>query len=373
MINTANNARLSHRVLWGLTFLYIVPGLFSRSPWKPDDAIGFGLSWHFAQAPFSQWSFGQIGDRVFAQEGLLSAWLGGLLGKLGLLLDIPPDWLDDFMRLGNVFWLALTAWAVWQTTFWLAKRAELQPENPLGNAPTRTEYARTVADSSVLCLLGTLGLLVRSHFQVAELAELSGIAVMLYAAVRALDKPIGAGWYLGTGIVLAFFARGFAHWLPFLALLLFSACIHPALRFGLFKRLLRAALVVAIAFFPWFFWLQHSPESQEWWNSWLRWNLDRYLLLDANTNLSTHLVTTTIKTLAWFLWPVLPLSGWTLWRYRHALVEAGLRIPTAATAAGLLVLFSPTPPKKPTTCHLFRACACCRRWGFLPCGVAWWA
>ncbi|WP_285199452.1 hypothetical protein, partial [Klebsiella pneumoniae] len=109
------------------------------------------------------------------------------------------------MRLGNIAWLILAGWAIWNTTYRLAKRVELQPEDPLGAAPTRVDYARAVADASVLCLLATLGLLMKAHMQGPEVAELAGMALMLLAAVRALDRPIGAGWMLGWGVALTFF------------------------------------------------------------------------------------------------------------------------------------------------------------------------
>ena len=41
VLTAANNARLSRRLLWALIFLYILPGLFARSPWKQEDASGF--------------------------------------------------------------------------------------------------------------------------------------------------------------------------------------------------------------------------------------------------------------------------------------------------------------------------------------------
>jgi hypothetical protein len=161
VITAANNTRLSRRLLWGLILLYILPGLFARTPWKPDDAAGFGQSFTFSQLPFSEWAMSLIGDRLYVEGGLLSAWLAGAFGKLALAVNLPYNWLDDAMRLGNVFWMILAGWAIWNTTYRLAKRVELQPEDPLGTAPTRVDYARAVADASVLCFLGTLGLLVR--------------------------------------------------------------------------------------------------------------------------------------------------------------------------------------------------------------------
>ncbi len=247
------------------------------------------------------------------------------------------------MRLGNVFWMILAGWAIWNTTYRLAKRVELQPEDPLGTAPTRVDYARAVADASVLCFLGTLGLLVRSHMQVPEIAELAGISIMLLGAVRSLDRPIGAGWMLGAGIAIAFFARGWAHWLPFLLLLLVSSTTHSSLRFGLLRRITRAAAVFAIPFALWFFWLISQKNGELWWNAWNEWNVRRFLILDPTQSFDLAKLVITLKTLSWFLWPTLPMACWTIWRYRNALSEPAIRIPLAGAAAGVVVLVITNP------------------------------
>jgi len=343
VITAANNTRLSRRLLWGLILLYILPGLFARTPWKPDDAAGFGQSFTLSQLPFSEWAMSLIGDRMYVEGGLLSAWLAGLFGKLALAVDLPHNWLDDAMRLGNVFWMILAGWAIWNTTYRLAKRVELQPEDPLGTAPTRVDYARAVADASVLCFLGTLGLLVRSHMQVPEIAELAGISIMLLGAVRSLDRPIGAGWMLGAGIAIAFFARGWAHCLPFLLLLLVSSMTHSSLRFGLLRRMTRAAAVFAIPFAIWFFWLMSQKNGELWWNAWNEWNVRRFLILDPTQSFDLVKLVITLKTLTWFLWPILPMACWTIWRYRKALTEPSIRIPLAGGAAGVVVLLITNP------------------------------
>lgn len=346
MITATNNARLSRRVLWAIIFLYILPGLFARSPWNPDDAIGFGQAYHFVQTPLQNWSISLIGDRLFTQEGLLSAWLAALFGSVGLKLGAPPNWLDDIMRLSNVFWLVLAGWAIWHTAYRLARRTELQPEDPFGNAPTRIDYARSVADASVLCLLSTLGLLVRSHFQVAELAELAGLSLILLASVRSLDRPLGAGWMLGFGVAIAFFARGWVHWLPFLLALSLSSVTHPSLRFCLHKRIIRALLVAGSAFVIWFFWAMSHPQGEVWWTQWQIWNINRFIILDPNTSLGLDLLITAAKTSAWFLWPILPMSAWTIWRYRNATREPAIRIPIFATVGALLTLLLTNPAEE---------------------------
>lgn len=343
MITASSHSRLSRRVLWGIILLFALPGLFARAPWTPDDAVGFGQAYALMGQPLSQWAIGFVGDRLYAEDGLLSAWLAALLGLGARGLGLPHEWLDDVMRLGNLFWLILAGWAIWNTTYRLARRVELQPENPFGNAPSRVDYARAVADASVLCLISTLGLMVRAHFQVPELAELAGIALMLLAAVRALDRPIGAGWMLGWSFVVIYFARGWAHWLPFMLALLISAGTHNSLRFGLLRRLLRAALVFGLPFSLWFMWVMEQPKGNLWWDEFNTWNMTRYLILDPLDSLGLDKLAFTAQTLSWFYWPTLPMAAWTLWQYRHATKEPAIRIPLAGCIAGFVVIFFTNP------------------------------
>lgn len=346
VITAANNTRLSRRLFWALILLYVLPGLFARSPWKPEDAEGFGQGFAMATQPFSLWAYSTIGDRLYAEGGLLSAWLSGLLGKLAMLAQLPHHWVDDAMRMGNVFWIILAGWAIWNTTYRLAKRSELQPEDPLGTAPTRIDYARSVADASVLCLLATLGLLLRSHMQVPEIAGLAGLALIMLAAVRSLDRPIGAGWMLGLGILIAHFAYGWSHWVLFLSVLLASSTTHSSLRFGLMRRIARAVVVAVIPFSIWFFWLMSQARGEQWWGLWLEWNLNQFLLLNPNKALDLSTISTAAKTLVWFLWPVLPMAAWSAWRYRRAFAEPAIRIPMAAALGGLITLLLTDPSRE---------------------------
>jgi 4-amino-4-deoxy-L-arabinose transferase-like glycosyltransferase len=343
VITATQNSRLSRRLLWGLIFLYILPGLFARSPWKPEDAAGFGQSFSFVRKPWSEWAISTIGDRLYAEGGLLLAWFAGFIGKIVHFLGLPDVWLDDAMRLGNVLWFVLAGWAIWNTTYLLAKRAELQPENPLGTAPSRVDYARTVADASLLCLLSTLGLLVRAHMQQAEIAELAGISIMLLGAVRALDRPIGAGWMLGLGTTIAFFARGWTHCIPFLLFLLVSSITHPSVRFGLLRRLMRAGAVFFAVFGLWLFWALQQEQGHTWLQLWSDWNLQRFLILDPRKSLDQPTLILTLKTSAWFLWPTLPMAAWAIWRYRKAFNEVAIRIPMVAALAGFVVLIITNP------------------------------
>ncbi len=328
--------RLPGWLLWLLVAVYALPGLLGRDPWKSEDAIGFGQAITMATGSVQHWATPNIAGVAIAEEGPLTLWVGALFGKVWHETGGSPRWLDDAIRLGYAVWLVLLAWTIWETAFRLAKRPELQPPDPLGLAPGRLEYARTVADASVLCLLATLGLLLRSHQTVAEVGELLGIALILLAAVRSLDRPITAGWGLGAGMLVTVLARGWVHGLWVVAALLIGSMAHPSLRFGLGHRLARAFIVLGVGWAAWSVWVTNMPYGDQWLQHWWEWNFNQFS--GPSLNHLTSELPSDLKTGVWFLWPLWPLSVWAVWHHRHKMDSAGLRIPLAAVAGIVLSL-----------------------------------
>ena len=78
--------------------------------------------------------------------------------------------------------LLLTFAAVWYATYCLAREAEAQPlPFALGGEAQPVDYARSVADGSVLALMATLGLAQLGHEATAVLARMAFVALWLYA------------------------------------------------------------------------------------------------------------------------------------------------------------------------------------------------
>ena len=105
----------------------------------------------------------------------------------------------------------------------------------------------------------------------------------------------------------------------------------------------RAMLVFSIPFALWFFWLMSQKNGEVWWNAWNEWNVRRFLILDPTKSFDLPALVVTLKTLSWFLWPILPMACWTVWRYRTALSEPSIRIPLAGAVAGVVVLLITNP------------------------------
>ncbi|MBI3230842.1 MAG: glycosyltransferase, partial [Burkholderiales bacterium] len=68
--------------LFSLCFLYILPGLIGRDPWKNDDAAGFGIMWTMAHGSWQDWLWPNIAGLPMPEEGPLTFWLGALCIKL---------------------------------------------------------------------------------------------------------------------------------------------------------------------------------------------------------------------------------------------------------------------------------------------------
>jgi 4-amino-4-deoxy-L-arabinose transferase-like glycosyltransferase len=330
--------RLPRWLLWLLVGVYALPGLLARDPWRPEDATGFGIAATMAEGGWRDWVLPNVYGAAVAEEGPLTAWVGALFGKAWIAAGLSNYWLDDIIRCASVLWLLLLVWVIWSTAFRLARRPELQLPDPLGIAPSRDDYALTVADAAVLCLLATLGLLLRAHQTVAEVGELTGLALILLAAVRALDRPKSAGWTLGVGIVVAIGAGGLVHTIALLGVLIVSSSLNPMLRFGLGQRLLRAACVVVVAAAAWLYCLHQFPEGPAWLGRWLTWNREQLALPFLGAGGSGQDIGRLFKNAVWFLWPIWPLSCWTLWHHRGSLREPGLRIPAIAAAAHVVSL-----------------------------------
>lgn len=336
--------RLPPRMLWGLVLLYALPGLLLRDPWRPADAIHFGAAATMAYGGLSDWLVPNVFGVRWTEEGPLTLWAAALLGKLWLVMGGSPQWLDDVMRLSCLFWLTAICWTIWSTAQRIAKRPDMQPVNPLGLATPRSDYSRSIADCAVLCLLASLGLMIKSHQMAAELPELLGISIMALAAVRAINRPMTAGWALGAGAAIIVLSRGWSHGIFIFGAMLLAALSDPMSRFGLGHRLIRALIGGGgvVGLWAWAVW-NLSPEGPAYLAAWWNWNLQTFSAYNSAAPLFSKALNG-LKTFSWFFWPAWPLAAWTLWHHRQQLRDQALRIPAAGLVGGLIgMLFYDAP------------------------------
>lgn len=283
---------------WALLLLcvaYVVPGFVGRTPWRGDDMAAFGFMRALALG-HTDWLAPLLAGMPPETDGLLPYWLGAWG------LRIAGLWLPAELasRLPFVALLALTLTCTWWAVYHLARSPQAQPVAfAFGGEAEPRDYARAIADGALLALMASLGLAQFSHETTGYLAQLTGTALLLYAAAalparRLLPALAAAGGLLGLTLSGA----------PSAALLLGLGSSAVAWRGGASgtptpARHAAAALLLALTL---------AAALIAWWLDLWRWRIVLPGTQDAGS---------LARLLLWFSWPTWALALWTLWRWRH--------------------------------------------------------
>ncbi|QNA90529.1 glycosyltransferase [Massilia sp. Dwa41.01b] len=322
--------------LFALGLLYILPGLIGRDPWK-DDAGSFGLMWTMARGGLHDWLYPNIAGLPALDEGPLAFWLGALCIKLfgWLLGDVLAA------RVSNIGIFVVGGMSLWYTAFHLGRRPEAQPLRlAFGGQPEPDDYGRTLADTTVLVYLGSLGLLLYSHETLAVTLQGSLVAYFLYRAVRYIETAcLRNAALVGLSLGALTLTRGpLAPTALLLALLLctrfFRIPVATALRHMLVAGL--AAVLLTLI------WILPATLVQPYGGSpvsaWLGWNLDQ-LALPSWASIKAF-----FRIGVWFAWPAWPFAGWAIWAWRRQQNMLHIVLPlTFFCALTALTLCGPTP------------------------------
>ncbi len=327
-VTEAAAAKLPRWMLFALLVAYIAPGLFGRDPWSLEDASAFGVMWTMANGSVADWWLPAVAGERLPEEGPLPFWVGAVFIRvLGELLgDVTAA------RLASVFWFVVATTSVWYATYRLARRAEAQPVAlAFGGEANPRDYGRMLADVSVLLMLATLGIIVRTHETVAETTLFALVGVLVLALALSLEDlwqgTIGAGVALGA-IALT---RG---WLPAGTLMLATLCFVVA--YGQ-QRLVRVAVVVGVAVFTFSLWplgARWMVPQESWAFMYEWWNWNAYQLRGPNLEGGLWL----LRNAGWYLWPVWPFAVWTLYSWRSFLRRPHVLLPTLIAAGALAAL-----------------------------------
>lgn len=302
--------RLPRAALLLFCLAYVLPGFFSRSPWRVEDITAFGFMRELALGR-SDW----LAPRLFGQapefDALLPYWLGAAM------LKVLPSWVpaDLAVRFPFIALLTLTLAAVWQGTYYLARSPQAQPVAfAFGGEAKPTDYARAMADGALLALIASLGLAQLSHETTPALTQLSCAALSFFAVAALPYRRVMP--YLSLAVGLCGLALSGA---PTTALLLCAGAfglhlLNPPVdhsfnpyppRFdhaaahrmtSVYLLGIWCVLIALIASLDLWRWRLHTPAF--------------------NGATWQHLVTL----LAWFTWPTWPLAVLTLWRWRRQIV-----------------------------------------------------
>jgi 4-amino-4-deoxy-L-arabinose transferase-like glycosyltransferase len=276
-----------------LCAVWMLTGLIGHDPWKPDEAYSFGLVYHILKS--GDWLVPTLAGDVFLERPPLFYWTAAIFAKV-FTSALP---LHDGARLATGFYMGLAM------LFTGLSGREL--------------FGKSAGWASVIILIGSMGLLVRAHLLVADIALLTGCAMMIYGYALVSRRQRLAGILLGTGLGIGFLAKGFIAPVFFLTFSL-TLLIFPVWRNRNYYRSLGIAQLCAL---PWLtLWptllYMYSPEYfAEWF--W-RLNVGRWFshLRDSN-NLDIFLY---VSILPWFAWPALPLAIWAVWEARKKMWQA---------------------------------------------------
>ena len=296
--------RLPRLALWLLCLAYVLPGFVGRQPWKGDDLASFGFMQALAEGR-SGWLAPQLDGLAPDVAALLPYWLGALA------LKATAGWLapDVAVRLPFALMLAGTLAATWYATYNLARLPGAQPVAlAFGGEAQPRDYARALADGSLLALIATLGMAQLAHETTPALAQLCFTALVFFgfAAMPFQPRAAVAATLLGlpalalSGAPTLALAYGAAAVLAQLWPGWQAAAPANALQAGARRRLLLATLAAMLA-----------SAALGWRLGLWRWQITWPLAAAQWRSLA--------RLFAWFTWPIWPLTLWTLWRWRAQL------------------------------------------------------
>src|SRR5688500_11785241 len=240
----------------------------------------------------------------------LPHWIGAAF------IALTSPWLDPALAVRIPFALLLTATivALWYGSFALARTEAAQPlPFAFGGEAHVVDYARAIADATILALIATLGLLQLGHETTPELAQLAAVATAQWAMAVAAFHPVHAraGILIALPVLACSGAPSVAAVLGVAGTAISLRSTYPAVRrYGGWVAAATVLACAAASLLDQWAWRVAPPLSS------------RGLLHVARQWL-------------WFLWPAWLLALWALWQWRHHLTRRHLSIPLAVLLTGL--------------------------------------
>jgi 4-amino-4-deoxy-L-arabinose transferase-like glycosyltransferase len=294
-----------------LCLIWLGTGLVGHDPWKPDEAYSFGLIYSILQS--GHWLIPTLVGDPYLDKPPLFYWTAAASAKL----FSPWLTLHDGARLASGFYTLLTLLFV--------------------GLSGRKLYGENRGWAAAIILIGCLGMLVRAHEMITDLALLAGCAMMMYGLVHSQARALRAGFWIGTGVGIGFMSKGFIApiWLVLIAFVL-----PIASRLWRSRTYLNSIAIAGLFALPWLgIWpmllYQYSPRLFFDWawthnvGNWLQ-----YAHTGPNAESFYYL-----KNLPWLAWPALPLALWVLWQARRRLAQRDdLQLPLVVFMVMLLTL-----------------------------------
>ncbi|MBC7601531.1 MAG: hypothetical protein H7255_02590, partial [Ramlibacter sp.] len=296
--------RLPRLALLLFCLAYVIPGFIGREPWKNADIAAFGHMYELALGHAS-WLAPTLLGQPPEFDALLPYWLGAVAIKFAPSFISP----DLAVRLVFPLLLALTLLSTWYGVYYLARTQKAQPVPfAFGGEANPTDYARAMADASILALIACLGLGQLSHETTPSLAQVAFGSLGFFAMAAIPRRPLAGGAALIaalTGLALS--------GAPAMALLFGAGGLVIALldrddeeaasvskQLPIYLAAMLLVVALALIFDLWHWRIQDLAAT--------RWPPFGRLFL-------------------WFTWPAWPLALWTLWRWRRQLASRHVALP----------------------------------------------
>lgn len=304
---------------WGLILLcalYTLPGLLGRDPWRVTDAADFGVSLTLAQGRWIDWVLPNLAGAPAFDRGPLSFWLSALPARI---LHFAPEHL--VVRMVAALGLAAMFASFWYAVYVLARRPSLQPSDPFGASASRIDYGRALADSGVLLLIASFGLLVRLHETTAAAAQVVCMTLFLFGAATALERPRRGGIITGLAIAALGLTKAWPNALGLMIALCLLCALSQPYRIVARPFLARALglAIVLIAVWPVSLLLQAGPYTAY---------LHRWIAAPiSDLGLQNGSIGYFFRTAPWFFWPAWPIAVMAVYRWRARLDEPAIALP----------------------------------------------
>ena len=271
---------------------WLLPGLVGHDPWKPQETQTLGVVYGMLQS--GDWLIPALAGEPYLDKPPLYYWTAAVLARV----FSPLLQLHDGARLASGFYMALAILLATMT----------------GAKLFGPRFGRVTA----LIFIGSFGLLITAHMLSAETAVIAASALVIYGLTWIPHQWIFAGFLIGTGIGMAFLAKG-----SMAGALAFAMALGPLVFRNWRSRAFLAALLVALlAASPWIFWwpislYRRSPQiAMEW-----LWLHDLSDFTDVLSAASLGRFSYYVGLLPWHAGPALPLVVVAFWYGRRQLLR----------------------------------------------------
>lgn len=301
-----------------LALVLLLPGLVGRDPWRGDDAEHFGVILQLLQG--GSWLTPTFQSEVWNQSPLYY-WVNALIAwPFSLFLSLP-----DAARIGNLFWVGTTLYALYQAAL--------------------TTLSNDDARVLPFLALSAPGLMLSAHETQPDLAIMTGYALFFWGASRLCFEKVSPGSLLtALGIGVTLLSGGLCITLPLISVLLGLFLIKPRLRLNTLIALMLGLLIG----FSWFIHAAAFGEPQT--ANFADALFEAIWPVTTLRNLSelTSATLSFVKLLAWATWPAWPIAAWTFWRRRLTFWHRETIIPLAVFFGALafdVMSVAPRPSK----------------------------